>query len=425
MDLQGKKLLVLGGTRLSCEIVQKAQEMGLYVIVADYDANSPAKKLADKSSMVSATDVDAVVELINEEKIDGVLTGFIELLLPYYQEICEKAGLPCYATKEQIEFGTDKVKFKQLCRDYDVPVVEEFTIDDPTSLASAETISYPVLLKPSDNTAGRGINICYNAKEFIEKYENSLSFSPAKHVIVEKFTPWEELTLFYAAQDGHVFLTGMADRYVQNRQNNSIPLPVAYIFPSDHLEEYMETLDKKVVHMFESIGVKNGMIFIQSFYKDGKFVFYEMGFRLTASLEYYILSEANQINILQCLIHYAITGRMDEKPLYDLVRPESDKFGANITFLVKPGVIQHIEGVDEISKLPGVKACFLSYEAGDEIPEKSVGTLLQVIARVLLISDSKSELKEIIDSIQKKFKVYSSEGHNMLLNTLNISKIKD
>ena len=42
--------------------------------------------------MVSVTDVEAVVELIKKERIDGVLTGFIDSLLPYYSMICEKAG---------------------------------------------------------------------------------------------------------------------------------------------------------------------------------------------------------------------------------------------------------------------------------------------------------------------------------------------
>ena len=31
-----KRLLIMGGMRISFEIVRKAQEMGLYTIVADY-----------------------------------------------------------------------------------------------------------------------------------------------------------------------------------------------------------------------------------------------------------------------------------------------------------------------------------------------------------------------------------------------------
>ena len=216
MDLIGKKLLILGGTNMSCEIVQKAKELGLYVIVADYDENAPAKIIADKASMVSATDVDAVVNLIKEEGIDGILTGFIELLLPFYQQICEKARLPCYATKEQIEIATNKIKFKQLCRDFNIPVVEEFQINLTISKINCQNISYPVLIKPIDNTAGRGISTCSNFDELTKNFEKSLSYSPSKTVIVEKYMPWKEATIFYTAQDGNIFLTAIADRHTQN-----------------------------------------------------------------------------------------------------------------------------------------------------------------------------------------------------------------
>ena len=43
-EFRGKKLLVLGGITLACDIVRHAQAMGVYVVVADYDRNSPAKK---------------------------------------------------------------------------------------------------------------------------------------------------------------------------------------------------------------------------------------------------------------------------------------------------------------------------------------------------------------------------------------------
>jgi len=397
--------------------------MGLYVIVADYDENAPAKIMADKASMVSATDIDAVVNLIKEEKIDGVLTGFIELLLPYYQQVCEKAQLPCYASKEHIDYATNKNKFKQLCRDYNVPVVEEYKIDYPFYKADCENISYPVLIKPSDNTAGRGISICYNTDELIENYRKTLSFSPSKQVIVEKYMPWKEVTIFYTIQDGNVFLTAIADRYIQNRQNKSIPLPVAYIFPSKYLQDYINSLDSKVVNMFKSVGVQNGMIFIQSFVKNGNFVFYEMGFRLTATLEYHILSKTNNINILEHLTYFAVTGKMSENELYKTIVPTSDKFGGNITFLIKPGIIGKIEGEHEVLKLQGVTACFLSYKEGDEIPEQAVGTLLQVIARVLFVSNSKLELINVMDAIHSVFKVYSKTGENLLLKTFDTKEL--
>ena len=95
-DLTDKKVLVMGGTRISCEIIRKAKEMGCYVVVADYNKveDSPGKQIADEHFEISVTDVDAIVELIHRENIEGVLVGFSDMLLPYYAEICRKAGLP-------------------------------------------------------------------------------------------------------------------------------------------------------------------------------------------------------------------------------------------------------------------------------------------------------------------------------------------
>ena len=36
-NLRGKKLLILGGNALTCDIVTKAQELGVYTIVTDWN----------------------------------------------------------------------------------------------------------------------------------------------------------------------------------------------------------------------------------------------------------------------------------------------------------------------------------------------------------------------------------------------------
>ena len=62
--LKNKKLLVLGGTQISCQIVHIARAMGCFVGVADYNRieDSPGKQIADAAYDVSVTDIDAVVK---------------------------------------------------------------------------------------------------------------------------------------------------------------------------------------------------------------------------------------------------------------------------------------------------------------------------------------------------------------------------
>ncbi len=73
IDVAGKRLLVLGGTTASYDLVKNAKEMGVYTIVTDDCEDRISKKIADESAMVSTTDIDGLVELIKEKNIDGVM----------------------------------------------------------------------------------------------------------------------------------------------------------------------------------------------------------------------------------------------------------------------------------------------------------------------------------------------------------------
>src|SRR5690606_15402467 len=123
--LNGKRLLILGGSRISCEIVEKAKSMGIYTIVTDWypKENSPAKLVADKAYQLSIADIEAMVKLIKDEQIDGVITGYTDSALSHYAKICQAAGLPCYGTFEQFEALTDKSIYKKICKEYGVPVI--------------------------------------------------------------------------------------------------------------------------------------------------------------------------------------------------------------------------------------------------------------------------------------------------------------
>ena len=73
--LQGKRLLILGGQLKLCDVVRRARERGVYTAVTDWYEDSPAKAIADRAFDISTSDVDAVVRLVREERMDGVFTG--------------------------------------------------------------------------------------------------------------------------------------------------------------------------------------------------------------------------------------------------------------------------------------------------------------------------------------------------------------
>ena len=76
--------------------------------------------------LVMSDDIDALVSFCREEKVDGVITGFVDILLRPYMEVCRRLGLPCYITEKMLSMSTNKVDFKNTCDKYGVPVPQTY-----------------------------------------------------------------------------------------------------------------------------------------------------------------------------------------------------------------------------------------------------------------------------------------------------------
>lgn len=422
----GKKILVLAGKPIGSEdIVKYARESGAYVIVTDNLAieNSLAKKIADEHWDISTAEVEKLCEEIKKNKVDAVFTGIHEFNIWRTLDVCEILNYPFYATRDQLQNTSVKTEYKQLFRDFGIPVVEDFTITQNDWETQNQEIKYPVLLKPVDGSGGYGISICYNEEEFKTGFEKALESSKVKKVLVEKFVKAKEVTIFYIIQNGKIKLSAMADRHTENGTKYTIPLPVLYIFPSIHLESFQENFNEKFIQAFESLGLKNGMLFIQAFADDGKIIPYDIGFRLTGTQEYHILEALCGYNPLKMLVDYAITGEMG-KEVAHLADPKlGGKHAFIITFLIKPCKVGEFIGLEEVKKMDGVIKVIKNHQLGDEIPESATGTLNQVILRVLGAADSRSEMKELIKKIIGKIEVRSDQGNSVILPTINIDEL--
>lgn len=413
-----KKLLLLGGTSISRQIVYAAHEMDIDVYVTDYLENSPCKAIAEKSFMVSCTDVDKVVQLIREENIDGVLTGYADVLLSSYVKICEKAGLPCYANLKAIETTSDKYKFKNLCRGIEnVPVVEEYSLNQVEN----DKAAYPLIVKPVDNSGARGIYVCRSKTDFNTYYPQAMTFSPSKNVLVERMMADPEATIFYYFHNGEIYLMGVGDRHMYSFGEGMLRLPVGYTFPSKHQADFIKYENESIKSMFRSLDMKEGMVFMQAFDDSDKYIIYEMGYRLTGTLEHHLFEQAYGFNTLKAIINYAVGNDVDVSPL--AVMDLNSVQMANVTLLLSQGIIGHYEGIDEVKRMPGVLHIHKSYNEGQEIGESNIGRLSQVGIRVLLYADSRQQLLSRMDEIKNTLHVISKDGKDMIIRDYSYKEI--
>jgi biotin carboxylase len=418
----GKKLLLLGTSAGTTNIVNYARSQGAYVIVTDNlpPQKSPAKLIADEAWPISTADVDTLEQLAKKNKVNGVFAGVSEFNLERALTLCERMGLPFYCNRQQWETCSNKQRFKKLCRNNGVPVAREYSLNGNNKEEDLRLIEYPVIVKPADNSGGTGISICYNETALLKAYAKAVSLSKTTQAIVEDYIEGDEFLAAYTIKEGQFSLSFVIDRYSYPERSETIPLPQVLILPSKYTDRYIAELNDKVVNMFQSISLTNGFIFLQGIINDDGFHILETNFRIGVVSWYRIISTINRINYMEMMVNDALTGQMEG---YDLTldNPRVNECCCELELVSKGGVIGKIIGLEEIRNKKTLIAIEKRYDTGDYI-ERS-GTLRQIVLRFYLIEDSMQELKNSIREIQDTVKVLDDKGNDMLLPTFNTNRI--
>ena len=413
MELKGKKLLILAGASLHIKIVKAAKELGVYTIVTDNlkPEDSPAKLIADEFWMNNIFDIDNIVQRCKEEKVDGVITFCIDPTQIPYQRICEKLNLPCYGTKEQFRIFTNKQLFKDFCKKYNVNVIPEYSRNDILN----NNVNYPVLVKPTDSRGSRGINICYNQKEVLNAMNIASNESSDKGVIIEQyFNDAHDMSFAYMVVNKIPYLVKIGDRILGDKKDNLQCQQMAAILPSKYKQQYIELVESNVKEMIKGLGLDFGAVFLQGFWKGNKVYMYDPGLRFPGTDFDVVTKEVTGFDAMKSFVRFALTG--DINSCYgdiNLAYNYNDKFCLILSVSIKAGVIDIIEGIEEIVKHPYVIDYYQRYHKGDVILNS--GDIRQRALEFVMYIPNYNEIKNFIDFVYKTLKIIDTQGNDMIV----------
>ena len=422
-DLKGKKLLILGANPETIPLVEVANELGVKTLVTSNRPDDAAKKYAWKACNVDGMDVPGLIALANEEKVDGVLVGVADILVPIYCKVCAALNLPCYATQEIVDVFSYKDVFKATCERYGVHGIPEFYLDESLNPDDIAKIKFPVMVKPVDGYSGLGMTVCNKPEELKDAVNKALEISNCKRFVVEKYMQCEDMGMYYTFKDGYCSASCIYDRYTTDEQPGLSRVCLGGTYPSKHLDEYFERMHKGAVRLFKEIGIKNGVLMLSGFYENGEFYVYDTGFRLQGEAPHLLMKAVHGFDQREMLVRFALTGSEGD---IDLEKEDSTdfrgKWAATVWFLLKTGKITKLDGLDELENDPRVVANVQRLYKGDMVSEEWVGTEKQVLTRLYLVCDTKQELADCIKEYQSKVQAFDENNRNMVLNGFDADK---
>jgi len=419
--LKGKKILILGGASLHCDLVIAAKRLGVETFVTDYLPidKAPAKQLADHFWDLDVTDVDAIVERCRMEHIDGVMNMYYDPCQLPYQQICEKMGLPCFGTREQYQVFTDKERFRETCAFYGIDTIpsykeKDFVFDNPE-------IEYPVFVKPSDSRGSRGQSVCHSYSEVEPAVKRALMESRSGGVIIERYMEHaQDMQLTLMMIDGEPYLEEAADMYSSTDENGkNLPYAIAAL-PALHEEYILEQIRGKIGSMLKGLNLCNGPVFLQGFLDREKLYLYDPGLRLPGDVYEVMLKKYFDLDVFSAMTVFALTGRIPPglRNMQSVLRRSGTVYVSMRVYL-RAGHIKTIRGIKEVAGREGILYFTPFYKEGDTIED--LHDTRRSFSLIAMVYKSMDEARETTEYIYNTLRILDENGEDMKLALPEIS----
>lgn len=411
----GKKLLILGSNVGTLDIIKYAKENGAYTIVADNRPveRSVGKQLADEAVMISTGDVEALKVYIKNNHIDGVFAGVSEFNLLRAMELCRYFNLPFYCSRKQWDLIEDKERFRKLCIDFCVPCPVTYFSGDYPSNSFLSSIQLPAVVKPVDACASVGVSICREYEDLNNAVRHARESSGKGRIIIEEYFEGDEFAAHYSVVNGKVFLACVDNRIsIALHEGCVTTVPLARIYPSDFIDEYVSQVDRSVRKMIKSLGLQTGVFFVQGLYNrhNNQFCIFEAGLRCAGEAPYRFLKKVNGSSFMENLVDYALSCSSQELPKDDPYL--KGKCCCVTSFVSKGGKIDKIVGYEEtISRIGSLVDAECRYHEGDIVPGGD--TLRQIVLRFVLVCDSIEEMVNDVLEINRSIQVLGNDRQDM------------
>lgn len=388
-----KKVLIIGAGAEQVQAIEMAKEMGYYVICSDYNPKAPGVPLVDEFHEISTNDVEGNLKLVQDTKVDGILTVCSETAVPVIGKICDATGLIGVSYDTAMK-ATNKGDMRKAMEEYGVEMPARELI---STFAQAENFiekySGPWVLKPSDSSGQRGTNLVHEREDLKWAFESAEKEATDNLVLIDQFIEGQEINVCAVVKNGEATILSLADR-------DTLPSPhfgiaVLHSAPPSINEAQAELVKKMAVDSMKAIGLENGIGYPQIIVtKDGPKLI-EVAARMPGghNREMALFLSGVDMVKFQIMVSMGEDFSIEDLKENQVYPAASIKLFTELNFPNIKGDVKSISGIDDIKKLPNVKDCYVNLSVGKPLPALTFSG--GRFGAVITVGNSKAETLEL------------------------------
>ena len=278
-----KKIAVIGASYLQRPLVEKAKEMGLYVLCFAWREGAVCESLVDEFYPISIVEKEQILEICQQKKIDGICTIASDVAAPTVAYVAEKMGL-IGNSYEAAVCANNKFAMRDAFMKANVPCPQYTMVDDIKALSlksqvsSLNSFTFPFIVKPTDRSGSLGVAKVNNEEEILSAVEKALNCSFKHQAMVEEFIEGREISVEFISYRGTHYPLTITDK-VTTEAPHFVELEhhqPSTLTPAQYEEIYAITR-----RALDALGVTDGASHSEyKITKDGRICIMEIGARM-------------------------------------------------------------------------------------------------------------------------------------------------
>lgn len=262
-----RKVMILNTSHNDLEMIKSLKKMDQYVIATGFTSGLIGEQYVDEYIQMDYSQKEEVLRLAREKEIDGICACCNDFGVITAAYVAREMHLPGHDTLDNIYRIHNKARFHQLADRLAIPVPRGNSFED-ISLAKeyCDDLSYPIMVKAVDLSAGNGIRKVENKQEAMAAIDHSFEKSKKKEIIIEEYIEGTQ----------HAICTFLKDQKVVSVvSNNEYSIINPYrveidTFPATDIKKVKEQLIAYVEKIAGELQLTDGIFHMQYRMRDGK-----------------------------------------------------------------------------------------------------------------------------------------------------------
>ena len=323
--------------------------------------------LATRFLPVSTADVAAVVAAVRSSGARGIATSGSELALTTTVKVADELGLPFYADTKTVRRAQAKDEMRTAYAAAGLPLPRFAAVADVAAAGSfAETVGYPLVVKPANGWGQRGVSRIDRAEELAARVTAAIEQSfGGGGAVLEELLVGPELSVNGWIEDGVLVAHAVTDREVFPG-NDPLGVMRSEVYPSRLRQADVDAAIAAARAGARALGLTAGPCYSQVCITQRGPVLFETAARCGGGFDAEITRLVSGVDFYDRLVDIALGLAAGMTPV---VEPPGERHAAAIVrFLAPPrGTVETIDGLADVTWKDGIVDAAIYARPGDEL----------------------------------------------------------